>query len=212
MIGAGMIKLRGDDCWRNLTCMYWFHETQPIPNPIAYFMHFSPRIFLMFETFVNHFVELVVPWLMFVPIKNCIRFAGVMQIGFMFGIYVSGNLSFLNVLTMVPSLACFDDEFLDKITLKVFRTSKSLKNSEIRVSSGPSRVEAFFYSNQIPSKIQKLTDLLLVSLITYLSLPVVSNLFSRAQIMNTSFNSFKIVNTYGAFGSVTIERYEIIVN
>src|SRR5207249_5149288 len=35
MVGAGLIKLRGDDCWRDLTCMYYHYETQPIPNPIS---------------------------------------------------------------------------------------------------------------------------------------------------------------------------------
>src|SRR6266513_1055675 len=33
MIGAGLIKLRGDPCWRDLTCLYYHYETQPIPNP-----------------------------------------------------------------------------------------------------------------------------------------------------------------------------------
>ncbi len=37
-------------------------------------------------------------------------------------------------------------------------------------------------------------------LLGYLSIPVVLNLLSQHQVMNTSFNSLKIVNTYGAFG------------
>src|SRR5207253_4300483 len=35
--GAGMIKLRGDRCWRDLTCLYYHHETQPMPNPLSWF-------------------------------------------------------------------------------------------------------------------------------------------------------------------------------
>jgi hypothetical protein len=27
--GAGLIKMRGDRCWRDLTCLYYHHETQP---------------------------------------------------------------------------------------------------------------------------------------------------------------------------------------
>jgi len=30
MFGAGLIKLRGDPCWRDLTCLYYHYETQPI--------------------------------------------------------------------------------------------------------------------------------------------------------------------------------------
>src|SRR6185436_18031487 len=34
--GAGLIKLRGDSCWRDLTCLYYHHETQPMPNPLSW--------------------------------------------------------------------------------------------------------------------------------------------------------------------------------
>ena len=32
MFGAGLIKMRGDPCWRDLTCLDYYFETQPIPN------------------------------------------------------------------------------------------------------------------------------------------------------------------------------------
>ncbi|MGI4756992.1 MAG: lipase maturation factor family protein [Janthinobacterium lividum] len=44
-----------------------------------------------------------------------------------------------------------------------------------------------------------------------LSIPPVLNLFSRQQRMNYSYNRYHLVNTYGAFGSVTRERYEIVL-
>lgn len=37
-------------------------------------------------------------------------------------------------------------------------------------------------------------------LVAWLSVPVVINLLSSKQVMNTSFNPLRIVNTYGAFG------------
>src|SRR5215472_11639963 len=37
------------------------------------------------------------------------------------------------------------------------------------------------------------------------------NLVSRLQLMNFSFEPFHLVNTYGAFGSVTKQRFEIVV-
>ena len=67
MIGAGLIKLRGDPCWRDLTCLYYHYETQPIPSPISRYLHFAPHWLLKFETAWNHFVELVVPWFSFGP-------------------------------------------------------------------------------------------------------------------------------------------------
>jgi Lipase maturation factor len=35
MVGAALIKLRGDPCWRDLTCLDYHFETQPNPNPLA---------------------------------------------------------------------------------------------------------------------------------------------------------------------------------
>ncbi len=48
-------------------------------------------------------------------------------------------------------------------------------------------------------------------LLTYLSVPVVKNMVSTNQVMNTSFDSLRILNTYGAFGSITKERTEVIL-
>src|SRR5699024_6462344 len=37
------------------------------------------------------------------------------------------------------------------------------------------------------------------------------NLFSAGQLMNASFDRFHLVNAYGAFGSMTERRYEVII-
>jgi hypothetical protein len=44
-----------------------------------------------------------------------------------------------------------------------------------------------------------------------LSYRPVLNLLSPHQAMNASFDPFRLVNTYGAFGSVTRRRYEVVV-
>lgn len=56
-------------------------QTQPVPNPIAYFMHRSPWWFHRFETLVNHFIELVVPFFLFLGRRMCIVH-GLLQILF----------------------------------------------------------------------------------------------------------------------------------
>jgi hypothetical protein len=48
-------------------------------------------------------------------------------------------------------------------------------------------------------------------LVLIMSIPVVVNMLSARQIMNTSFNSLHLVGTYGAFGSITRERFEVVV-
>lgn len=47
---------------------------------------------------------------------------------------------------------------------------------------------------------RRVVNISLGILIGYLSVPVVMNLLSSKQMMNTSFDPLRIVNTYGAFG------------
>ena len=44
-----------------------------------------------------------------------------------------------------------------------------------------------------------------------MSLQPIRNMLSRWQLMNYSFNPLHIVNTYGAFGSITRTRREIVI-
>ena len=57
-------------------------------------------------------------------------------------------------------------------------------------------------------------DVSLVALVGWLSRPVVANLLqlNGRQAMNASYDPWKLVNTYGAFGSVGERRYEPIVS
>ncbi|XP_060642537.2 lipase maturation factor 1 isoform X1 [Anolis sagrei] len=205
MLGAGLIKIRGDRCWRALTCMNYHYETQPVPNPIAYYMHRSPEGFHQFETLFNHIIELAVPFLLFLGRRLCI-IHGLLQILFQVLLIISGNLSFLNWLTIVPSIACFDDASL------AFLFSSKEKGTKAQVL-GIQANEATRKTSPLPygCYIRRGLNISFGLLITVLSVPVVVNLLSSKQVMNTSFNSLRIVNTYGAFGSVTKERTEVIL-
>ncbi|KAM6352559.1 lipase maturation factor 1 [Alca torda] len=205
MLGAGLIKIRGDRCWRDLTCMDYHYETQPVPNPIAYFMHRSPWWFHQFETLVNHFIELVVPFFLFLGRRMCIAH-GLLQILFQVLLIISGNLSFLNWLTIVPSIACFDDSSLGFLfSSRRGGVKEQVAQMQLKEAAG----------EQLPARygcyVRKVVNISFGVLIAYLSIPVVLNLLNSRQVMNTSFNPLRIVNTYGAFGSITKERTEVIL-
>src|SRR6188474_988743 len=61
MFGAGMIKIRGDDVWRNGTALYYHFETQPIPGPLSRWFHFLPRAVLKTGVWFNFLAEVVAP-------------------------------------------------------------------------------------------------------------------------------------------------------
>jgi hypothetical protein len=63
MLGAGLIKLRGDPAWRDLTALFYHFETQPIPNPLSRWYHFLPHPLLRIGVAFNHVAELGAPWL-----------------------------------------------------------------------------------------------------------------------------------------------------
>lgn len=204
MFGAGMIKIRGDQCWRDLTCMNYHYQTQPVPNPISYYLHQSPELFHKFETLSNHFIELIVPWFIFF-IRPFRIGCGVLQILFQVVLIISGNLSFLNWLTILPAIMCFDDKSLSWL----FSRSSSARPKVCHLQRAQKTGQAAAASHGL--HIRRVMEVFLGLLLAYLSVPVVQNLFSSWQVMNTSFDSFRIVNTYGAFGSITRERTEIIL-
>jgi hypothetical protein len=192
MLGAGLIKLRGDPCWRDLTCLYYHYETQPLPNPFSRFCHFQPHWFQKFGVLWNFFVELVAPWFAFAP-GVWRHAAGFFLFTFQVFLMFSGNLSFLNWLTIVPILACFDDGLLARLLPK----SWVKRAARAAVKAQPSRA----HSN---------ASIALAVVVGFLSILPVANLISPGQLMNTSFDRLRLVNTYGAFGSVGRERREII--
>ena len=111
MLGAGLIKLRGDACWTELTCLDHHFETQPIPNPLSAWVHHLPHWVHAIGVVLNHVTELLLPLFAFGP-RRLRLVAGVGMAAFQIVLIISGNLAFLNWLTLVPILACFDDEFL----------------------------------------------------------------------------------------------------
>lgn len=65
-------------------------QTQPVPNPVAYFLHRSPWWFHRFETLSNHFLELVVPFFIFLGRRMCIVH-GALQVLFQVSSHAHGE-------------------------------------------------------------------------------------------------------------------------
>lgn len=194
MMGAGLIKLRGDPCWRDLSALYHHYETQPVPNPLSRWLHFAPKWFHQAGVAWNHFVELVVPWFALRG-RRARHVAGILMTSFMVILIFSGNLSFLNWLTIIPCLACFDDAFWRKV-LPRFITKRAEKSA----ASG----------EKTRSSTHVLLSLAYGLVVAWLSIGPVTNMLSQRQAMNTSFDKLHLVNTYGAFGSIDRERLELV--
>jgi hypothetical protein len=186
-LGAGLIKLRHDRCWRNLTCLYYHYETQPLPNPCSWYFHRLPRWFQRGSVVFSHFVQLVVPFGFLAP-QPVASVAGGLAIFHQVILIVSGNYSWLNWLTVVLGVSTLSDAALRHVLPFV---------PSVAVAAAPA-----FYGPLAWT---------LVGMTAVLSVKPVLNLFSRRQAMNMSYNSIHLVNTYGAFGSVTKVRREVVL-
>lgn len=221
MLGSGLIKLRGDQCWRSATCMEYFYQTQPNPNPLARLFHASPKWVHTGEVWVNHFVELVAPFFVALP-QPAASIGGLLQIAFQVTIIASGNLSFLNWLTIVPALACMDERLVQRLCFwrRGSRGGRSTSTptagaltestSQRRLPSLPWTWYVRYVCTELPTVILHWSFALLI---VYLSMPVVGNMLelSGQQAMNTNYDWLRLVNTHGNFGSVTRTRMEVTV-
>ncbi|MGW6913821.1 lipase maturation factor family protein [Kitasatospora sp. NPDC054939] len=182
--GAGLIKLRGDSCWRDLTCLRYHHETQPMPGPLSWFFHHLPAPLHRVEAAANHVTQLVVPVGLLLP-QPVATWAACAVVVTQLWLVASGNFAWLNWLTITLALAAVDPARI------------GLAAEPRREPTGPVWFEVLVIG--------------LTAAVVVLSYWPVANLVSRGQIMNRSFNRIHLVNTYGAFGSINRLRQEVVV-
>lgn len=187
--GAGMIKMRGGRSWRDLTALYYHHETQPMPNPLSRRAHLLPKRVHRIEVLGNHASQLIVPFLLFAP-QPVARIAAGLIILTQLWLLATGNFAWLNALTIVLAFAAVDDASVALLLPVVVNRSDA-------TLSMPATFGVVLLA---------VTALLIV-----LSWWPAKNLVSRRQLTNASFNRFQLANAYGAFGSVTEQRDEVIV-
>ena len=185
MFGAGLIKIRGDSCWRDLTCLDYYFETQPMPNPLTWYFHWLPHGVHRAGAVFNHIAELGVPFAYFAP-QPIAGIAGLVTIVFQLILIVSGNLSWLNWITIVLCIPTLDDRWFGWLPIAM-----------------PDLRE--------PALLPRFVVYGVVALVAIMSIGPVTNMLSPGQIMNTSFEPLHLVNAYGAFGSITRTRNEIVI-
>ncbi|MGH3961027.1 lipase maturation factor family protein [Mycobacterium sp.] len=185
--GAGLIKLRGDRCWRDLTCLYYHHETQPMPGPLSWFFHHLPKPLHRIEVAGNHFAQLVVPFGLFAP-QPVASIAGAIVVITQLWLVASGNFAWLNWLTILLGASVID-------------TSSAA--AVLPIGSPPALAAP-------PTWFAGLV-LVFAVVTVILSYWPMRNMISRRQRMNMSFNPYHLINTYGAFGSIGRTRREVVI-
>jgi hypothetical protein len=139
------------------------------------------------EVLANHGTQLVVPFLLLTPQPVAGVAAGIMIVTQLW-LVASGNFAWLNWTAIVLAFAVLPDGFL----------------RHVLPESPPS------HPGGTPLAFVVLACAL-TALVVLLSYWPVRNMLGSRQAMNASFNRWHFVNTYGAFGSVTRTRREIVI-
>lgn len=187
--GAGLIKLRGDRVWRDLTALYYHHETQPMPNPASWYFHHLPKPLHKAEVLGNHFAQLVVPFFLFFP-QPVAGIAAAVVITTQGWLVLSGNFAWLNVLTILIAFSAVPDSMV-----------RALLPGASFAAPAPAATPVWF----------AVAVLAVTAMMLYWAWEPLRNLFSRNQLMNASFNRWHLSNAYGAFGSITRRRSEAVI-
>lgn len=199
---SGVAKIvSGDPTWRNLTALKYHYETQPLPTPSAYFLYRAPLWFHQFSTLFSLAIELVIPFLFFAPLPFRLV-AGGLTLLLQLIILITGNFAFFNWLSIVLLIFLYDDTLLRPI----FGQIAGLASPAAGVAWGE-----FFPII--------LTSLLGVTGLVYLALQLTRrfSLSGRAAVQRfltpwlEFVATFRLVNPYGLFASMTTRRPEITV-
>jgi hypothetical protein len=188
MFSSGVVKLTsGDPTWRNLTALSYHYHTQPLPSPVAWYADKLPLGFQKASTLMTFAIELLVPFLIFLP-RRARHLAAVGIIGLQLLIMLTGNYAFFNILTIALCVFLFDDADLSRLKLRARR-----------MSAPPRRL------------MTAVTVLIIVLSLLQLSASLLNWLPGPAAPLLRLAQPFGIVNSYGLFAVMTTTRPEIVV-
>jgi hypothetical protein len=198
MFESGWVKLASHDPnWRNLHALRFHFMTQPLPNPVAYYVNRAPAGLLDFLTGVALATELIAPFLLFGP--RVVRYIGAALLMLLqLAILLTGNYAFFNLLALALCLWSFDD--------KIFTPLKRLLLWRFpRISLNPKPETLRTVGNLA---IAGLVALGIMQLLDSLASRVAAPIFSKPL---AAVQPFEIVNSYGLFAVMTTTRPEIIL-
>lgn len=197
---SGVVKLASHDpTWRNFTALEYHYETQPLPNRISWYADKLPAGFQHFSTFLVLAIELVLPFLIFMP-RLWRMFGAWGLIGLQVLIFTTGNYTFFNLLTIALTLFLFDDQ-----AIRPWASRLIAKRIRDELAEPPPKTP----------RIGRL-GLALLSLfilgfgLAHIFTPI-TGLPEPIPMVVSAVSPFQVVNSYGLFAVMTTSRPEIIV-
>jgi hypothetical protein len=202
---SGISKLQsGDPAWANFTALDYYFETQPLPHVGSWLAHQLPEWILRSGVGWVFFVELLVPFLVFMP-RRPRMFAAWATILTQILIMLTSNHNFFNLLSMLLCLLLFDDRALRRIRLPKATTGFGWFSRGLPVTAGiPGRV-ATAGAGLLTVLIVSSTLTMMWSTLSKQPLPAFNEVVVRGLVQ------WHVVNNYHVFPVMTTERPELII-
>ena len=199
MFLSGAVKLlSGDPEWHNLTALNVHFQTQPIPTPVAWYVHQLPASVLRASCFLVLFIELLIPWLALGP-RRIRLYAAPWLIGLQIMIMVTGNYAFFNWLALALCIFLFDDAQLERIV-------------PVRCRERANRARRVFMPIRIRRTVTVGAALVIGLLSTLFTLQTVGfDLPATGRKLVSAAAPFGITSSYGLFATMTTTRPEIVI-
>jgi predicted DCC family thiol-disulfide oxidoreductase YuxK len=200
MFSSGVVKLAsGDETWHSLTALEYHYYTQPLPTPIAWYLHLAPAWFQHSSVAFVLLIEIAVPFLIFAP--RLWRFVGgSFLILLQLLITITGNYAFFNLLTVALCILLFDDAFLERFFPRALSQKLPIAPLRPRRFSARGRVTAPLVLIIFLAGMLQLSDLFPVRWLP-----------AQAFELLSALQPVRLVNGYGLFALMTISRLEIII-
>jgi uncharacterized membrane protein YphA (DoxX/SURF4 family) len=124
----------GDPTWRDLSAMNEYYQNGPLPTWVGWYAHQFPHWFHQATAFVTLCLELLVPWMLWLPRRTrivCFFFVTFLQVG----IILTANYAFLNYLVLALGIFLLDDVFLVRFVPKGW--CHAVRTNLEQASAGP---------------------------------------------------------------------------
>jgi uncharacterized membrane protein YphA (DoxX/SURF4 family) len=115
----------GDPTWRDLSAMNEYYQNGPLPTWVGWYAHQFPHWFHQTTAFATLCLELLVPWMLWLPRRArivCFFLVTFLQMG----IILTANYAFLNYLVLALGIFLLDDLFLVRFIPKRWRGAVQL--------------------------------------------------------------------------------------
>jgi hypothetical protein len=198
MFMGGVVKIAGGDpAWMNLTALSYHYQTQPLPSPLGYYAYFLPEWWQKLCVSGVLFIELAVPFFVFLP-RPLRLFAAWSFIALQLSIILTGNFAFFNVLTILLCAFLFEDR--DIAGLVPQRLRRRLEERR----HPPGNIATAYAAGWAALVVTVLSTHIWIAQTQRLPVEPLQTLLQTAA-------AFSVVNNYGPFAVMTTERDEIIV-